>query len=80
MIHKMCLREISNEQFIMLVGMRLEGMVQDWYSLWWHKKLVQNVPTTYMNVQAFWQQMGTKFISANLVKRLGILAVQAEAR
>ena len=70
MVYKMCSQAISDEHFIMLVGMRLEGMAQDWYSLWQCLKPEENMPASYMNYQAYLQQMDAKFVSKNLVKRL----------
>ena len=53
MVYKMHSQAISDEHFIILMGMRLEGMAQDWYSLWWRLNLEENVPMMYTNYWAY---------------------------
>ena len=71
MVYLMKSADVSDEQFIMLLGMRLEGMAQDWFSLWRQNRPREgDVPAAYTQWPAFLQQIDAKFVSDNVAKRL----------
>ena len=71
MVYLMKSVDVTDEQFIMLLGMRLEGMAQDWFSLWHQNRPREgDVPAAYIQWNAFLQQIDAKFVSDNVAKRL----------